>query len=218
MNIAFTAIAFASLVALTIISPETAFSTMIDGVRNAILLMLKLTAIYAVWLGMLKMMKETRIDKALSRLLRPLVKRLFKHESDECYDYIAVNLASNMLGMGGAATPAGIKAIGTMTTNGEKATDNMLLLIVINATSIQLIPATVISIRASAGSANAASIFLPTLIATFVSTFSGILICKTLALKSEKQTAKIAETNVYGQKTRRLKLFSAKNKSDGKNP
>lgn len=216
MNIAFTAIAFASLVALTIISPETAFPTMIDGVRSAILLMLKLTAIYTVWLGILKMMKETRIDKALSRLLRPLVKRLFKHESDECYDYIAVNLASNMLGMGGAATPAGIKAIGTMNTNGEKATDNMILLIVINATSIQLIPATVISIRAAAGSANAASIFLPTLIATFVSTFSGILICKTLALKSEKQTAKIAETGVYKHKFRRLNQFSDKNKVGGK--
>ncbi|MBO4381249.1 MAG: hypothetical protein J5815_03755 [Clostridia bacterium] len=217
MNIAFTAIAFASLVALTIISPEKAFPTMIEGVRSAILLMLKLTAIYAVWLGMLKMMKETKIDKALSRLLRPLVKRLFKHESDECYDYIAVNLASNMLGMGGAATPAGIKAIGAMNANGEKATDNMILLIVINATSIQLIPATVISIRASAGSTNAASIFLPTLIATFVSTFSGILICKTLALKNEKSTAKISKPSVYTCKTHKLKRFSAKNKANNKN-
>ena len=98
-----------------------------------------------------------------------------------CYDYIAVNLASNMLGMGGAATPAGIKAIGAMNANGEKATDNMCLLVVINATSIQLIPATVISIRAAAGSANAASIFLPTLIATLVSTFSGILILSVFA-------------------------------------
>ena len=197
MNIAFTLIALASLITLTVISPATAFQTMINGVRDAILLMLKLTAIYAVWLGILKMMKETKIDKALSRLVRPLVKRLFKGETDECYDMISVNLASNMLGMGGAATPAGIKAIGNMQADGEKATDNMILLIVINATSIQLIPATIISIRGAAGSTNASSIFLPTLIATFISTFSGVIICKILSIKKDNQGVKIAKHDVY---------------------
>lgn len=216
VNIAFTLIALASLIALTIISPETAFQTMIGGVKSAILLMLKLAAIYTVWLGILKMMKETRIDKALSKLLRPLVKRLFKNESDDAYDWISVNLASNMLGMGGAATPAGIKAIGAMTQNGEKATDNMVLLIVINATSIQLIPATVISIRASAGSANSASIFLPTLIATFVSTLSGVLICKVLSLRSDKNASKIAQTQIYINKSHKLSGIFAKLRAKGK--
>ncbi|MBR4801071.1 MAG: hypothetical protein IK048_05350 [Clostridia bacterium] len=215
MNVAFTLIALASLVTLTIVSPETAFSTMITGVKNAILLMLKLAAIYTVWLGVLKMMKETRIDKALSRLLRPLVKRLFKKERDECYDWISVNLASNMLGMGGAATPAGIKAIGSMQQDGEKATDNMCLLIVINATSIQLIPATVISIRAAAGSANSASIFFPTLIATFISTLSGVLICKVMSLKNGKMPNKTAKYNVNITKTHRLKPFFAKTRTKG---
>lgn len=213
MNVAFTLIALASLVAMTIISPETALSTMIGGVRSAILLMLKLTAIYTVWLGVLKMMKETRIDKALSRFLRPLVKRLFKGESDECYDMISVNLASNMLGMGGAATPAGIKAIGNMQADGERATDNMILLVVINATSIQLIPATVISIRAAAGSENAASIFLPTLIATFISTFSGVLICKVMSIKSAKSNCQIAQSNVYMSKNNKLNGVFAKYKN-----
>ena len=217
MNVAFTLIALASLIALTIISPATAFQTMISGVRSAILLMLKLTAIYTVWLGVLKMMKETRIDQALSKLLRPLVKRLFKNESDECYNSISVNLASNMLGMGGAATPAGIKAIGAMRSESEKATDNMCLLIVINATSIQLIPATVISIRAAAGSANSANIFLPTLIATFVSTLTGVIICKTLSIKSDKNRTKIAKTSVYIEKKHRLTPFFAKIKQKRQN-
>ena len=209
MNVAFTLIALASLIALTITSPATAFQTMITGVRSAILLMLKLAAIYTVWLGILQMMKETHIDKALSRLLRPLIKRLFKSESDECYDWISINLASNMLGMGGAATPAGIKAIGTMQSDGEKASNNMCLLIVINATSIQLIPATVISIRAAAGSANSANVFLPTLIATFASTFAGVLICKVLSLKNDK----IAKTRVYSTQMRSLKSCFAKIKT-----
>lgn len=215
MNIAFTLIALASLVTLAIVSPETAFQTMIGGVRSSILLMLKLAAIYTVWLGILKMMQETRLDKALSRLLRPLVKRLFKGESDEAYDYISVNLASNMLGMGGAATPAGIKAIGAMNQSGDKATDNMCLLVVINATSIQLIPATVISIRATAGSANSASIFLPTLIATFLSTFSGIILCKVLSLRSDKTANKITKTNVYTSKSNTLNRVFANIKAKG---
>ena len=215
MNIAFTLIALASLVTLAIVSPETAFQTMIGGVRSSILLMLKLAAIYTVWLGILKMMQETRLDKALSRLLRPLVKRLFKGESDEAYDYISVNLASNMLGMGGAATPAGIKAIGAMNQSGDKATDNMCLLVVINATSIQLIPATVISIRATAGSANSASIFLPTLIATFLSTFSGIILCKVLSLRSDKTANKITKTDVYTSKSNTLNRVFANIKAKG---
>lgn len=178
MNIAFTALTLISLVILTATTPATAFPTMIEGVRNAILLILKLTAIYAVWLSVLRMMQATGLDQKLSRGLRPIVRRLFKHESDEAYKWISINLASNMLGMGGAATPAGINAMNAMCPHDEKATDNMILLLVINATSIQLIPAAVIALRATAGSENAASIFVPTLISTFFSTLIGVILCK----------------------------------------
>lgn len=178
MNIAFTALTLISLVILTATTPATAFPTMIEGVRNAILLILKLTAIYAVWLSVLRMMQATGLDQKLSRGLRPIVRRLFKHESDEAYKWISINLASNMLGMGGAATPAGINAMNAMCPHDEKATDNMILLLVINATSIQLIPAAVIALRATAGSENAASIFAPTLISTFFSTLIGVILCK----------------------------------------
>ncbi len=183
MNVAFTALTLVSLVILTVTAPATAFPVMIDGVRNAIVLALKLAAIYAVWLSVLQMAEATGLDKKLSRLLRPVVVRLFKKESDEAYDWISVNLAANMLGMGGVATPAGIRAMSAM-ERGERATDNMILLLVINATSIQLIPATVIAIRAAAGSENAASVFLPTLISTTISTASGVLLCKALSLPS----------------------------------
>lgn len=189
MNVAFTALTLVSLVIMIITSPATAFPTMIEGVRNAILLILKLTAIYSVWLSVLKMMQASGLDKILSRGLKPLIKRLFKHESDEAYKWISINLASNMLGMGGAATPAGINAMNAMYRQDGKASDNMILLLIINATSIQLIPATVIAIRATAGSANASSIFLPTLISTFVSTISGIILCKLFAKKDGGKTA-----------------------------
>lgn len=190
MNIAFTALTLVSLVIITIISPSTAFPVMIEGVRNAILLILKLTAIYAVWLSVLKMMEASKLDQKLSRGLKPLIKKLFKHESDEAYNWISINLATNMLGMGGASTPAGIKAMNAMCIEEGKATDNMLFLLVINATSIQLIPATVIALRATAGSANASSIFWPTIIATACSTLIGGILCKLFAAKDNRKEAK----------------------------
>ena len=183
MNVAFTALTLISLVLLTIVSPATAFPTMLQGVMNAITLILKLCAIYSVWLSVLKMMQATALDQKLSKLLRPIIKRLFKNESEETYGWISVNLAGNMLGMGGVATPAGIKAMQSMASENQTvASNNMILLLIINATSIQLIPATVIAIRATAGSADASSVFLPTLISTAVSTISGVILCKVFSL------------------------------------
>ena len=83
-----------------------------------------------------------------------------------------------MLGMGGATTPAAINAMASMCREEGKATDNMLMLLVINATSIQIVPATVIALRAAAGSANAASVFLPTLIATSCATAAGMILAR----------------------------------------
>lgn len=204
MNIAFTALTLISIVLLTIASPATAFPTMLQGVMNAITLIIKLAAIYAVWLSVLKMMQATALDKKLSKLLRPLIKRLFKNESDEAYNWISVNLAGNMLGMGGVATPAGIKAMQAMAEDEQTvASSNMILLLIINATSIQLIPATVIAIRAAAGSADASSIFLPTLISTSVSTLSGVLLCKVFALtdkKKDKQNDKIPTLSIQSSR------------------
>lgn len=192
MNVLFTTLTLVSLTAMLIFSPAEAFPTMIAGVKSAITLSLKLLAIYAVWLSALKMMQATGLDKKLSKLLRPVIRRLFKGEREDAYDNISVNLSANMLGMGGVATPAGIRAMTAMQDGSAKATHNMILLIVINATSIQLVPATVIALRAAAGSADASDIFFPTLIATSVSTLSGIILCKVLSLKKDKSNDKTA--------------------------
>lgn len=185
MNAAFLIISVISLVMMTIHSPESAFSSMINGVSGTISLSIKLVAIYAVWLSVLEMMNKTGIDKKLSKILKPLIKKIFKKESEEAYDWICINVSANMLGMGGVATPAGIKAMERMQDGSEKATHNMVMLFVINATSIQLIPATVIAMRASANSQNAADIILPTLISSGIATLLGIIICKVMSLKKD---------------------------------
>lgn len=188
MNAAFLIISVISLVMMTIHSPESAFSSMINGVSGAISLSIKLVAIYAVWLSVLEMMNKTGIDKKLSKILKPLIKKIFKKESEEAYDWICINVSANMLGMGGVATPAGIKAMERMQDGSEKATHNMVMLFVINATSIQLIPATVIAMRASANSQNAADIILPTLISSGIATLLGMIICKVMSLKKDDDT------------------------------
>ena len=176
MNVAFAALTLLSLVMMTFAAPADMLPSMISGVSGAIVLILKLTAVYAVWLSVLKMAEATGLDRKLSRALRPVM-----GESEKSYDYISVNLASNMLGMGGATTPAAINAMASMCREEGKATDNMLMLLVINATSIQIVPATVIALRAAAGSANAASVFLPTLIATSCATAAGMILARLCA-------------------------------------
>lgn len=207
MNLLFTALLLISLGVMLFVSPAQAFPSMIAGVQNAVALSLKLLAIYAVWLSALRMMRSTGLDKKLSKLLRPVIKRLFKGESDDAYDNIAINLSANMLGMGGVATPAGIRAMTAMQDGSATATRNMILLIVINATSVQLVPATVIALRAAAGSSDAADIFFPTLLATSASTAAGIILCKILGAAKRPQNDK---TDVSNSRFARIKSHFCK--------
>ena len=177
MNIVFTLLFISSCIYMLVTNPTDIFPSMIEGVSGAINLVVKLIAIYSIWLSVLKMAEQTQLDKKLSQLLKPVVKKLFKGENDDAYKWISINLASNMLGMGGASTPAGIKAMENM-QKGDKATNNMDLLVVINATSIQLIPATIIALRSSWNSANPSSIILPTLISSTIATVVGVILCK----------------------------------------
>ncbi|MDE5911500.1 MAG: hypothetical protein K2H24_04120, partial [Clostridia bacterium] len=110
-----------------------------------------------------------------------------KGESDLALEYITLNFSANLLGMGGAATPLGIKAMECMQDNSQKATDNMILFMVINSTSIQLIPATIIGLRASAGSNAPSDIILPSLLATLISTVTGVILAKLCALFTRKK-------------------------------
>lgn len=197
MNAVFLTLMLASLIVLLFTSPENAFGVMIDGASDAITLSIKLLAIYMVWLGVLRMMEASKLDKKLSKLLRPVVCKIFKGESDEAYDKICINLSTNMLGMGGASTPAGIKAMNLMSDGSDRATDNMIILLVINATSIQLIPATMIALRAQAGSQNPSDIILPTLISSGVATLAGMLMCKVLAIKHNDKNKPLYQHNTH---------------------
>lgn len=173
MNIVWTVITIAAFVALTIINPQSVLTVCLDSSSQALKTALELTAIYCVWLGVFKIAEECRLVEKLSKLLKPVNKWLYGNISEVAAGYVSLNLASNLLGVGNAATPSAISAIREV-EHDEKLSRFGVMLFVVNATSVQLLPTTVIGLRASLGSANPSDIILPNLLATIITSVVGV--------------------------------------------
>lgn len=183
MNIIFALTTTFSIIALIFINPDAVLSSMLKGGEGALELTIKLTAVYAVWLGVFKIMEMSKLDRKFARLLRPINKFLFGELPDKANDYISINLSANILGMSGATTPFGIKTITEL--DKHKNTDYAVsMFFVINATSVQLIPSSVLALRSSLNSTSPADIILPTVLATLLSTIVGIFLVKVFIKKS----------------------------------
>lgn len=172
MNAIFTVVMILSAIILCINSPADFLPSMLDGGMNAAKCCLTLLCVYVVWMGLSAVAEDCRITQGAARLLSPFCKRLFKTENGKAIEAVSMNLSCNLLGIGGAATPYGVKAIEEFERDKNTFAQN--LLFIINATSIQLIPTTVIALRAAAGSLTAHDITLPSLLATIVSTGLGV--------------------------------------------
>lgn len=178
MNIIWTSLTIICLCVLLVTNPNLAFNALIDGSEKAINLGIKLWAIYAVWLGILQIIEDTQLDKKIANLLNPLIKYLMGNQHPETNKQIAINITANFLGMGNACTPSGIKSINLLLKNKKKATNASIMFLILNTTSLQLLPTTVIGLRLLNNSTNATSIILPCFIATLCSTVIGIVLCK----------------------------------------
>lgn len=176
MNVFWIIMMLASTLVLLITNPSDVLSQMLGASASAFELCIELAAVYAVWLGILELVEASGLSNKLAKLLRPIIKKIFKVDNQETQKIIAMNISANMLGLGNAATPMGIKAMQSLDDKSGKANFAIIMLIVINTTSIQLLPTTVIGLRETAGSANSADIILPTLISTFCTTFLGIIL------------------------------------------
>ncbi|MDE6667267.1 MAG: hypothetical protein K2K38_02830 [Clostridia bacterium] len=174
MNAIFTAVFICSLIVITIVAPDRLLSTLLGGGEKTLTTAVTLFCIYAVWMGLSRLAEKSGFSRAAAKGLKPLSRRLFKTENEAALENIAMNLSCNLLGIGGAATPYAVKAIGELEKDNNDFAQK--LLFVINATSIQLIPSTVIALRTSAGSGSAFDIFLPSLICTFISTAVAVLL------------------------------------------
>ena len=181
MNALWTIIMIAGIIAMLLANPDGAINSMISGANNAVTLALTLLASYALWLGLFKLVEKTGISGFLTKLLRRPVNFLFPGVNDKAKGYLSSNIAANFLGLGNAATPMGINAVCEMDDKNGRATDGMIMLLVLSSTSLQLLPSTVIGLRAAKGSLSPAS-FLPACIcATVLSTTVGITLVKLIS-------------------------------------
>ena len=161
-----------------------------DGIikyaKTAVELAIGLIGIMALWLGIMKIAEQSGLVAQLAGLLKPLTTRLFPDVPPDhpAMGAMIMNIAANMLGLANAATPLGLKAMEELNKLNKKlgtATDAMCTFLVINTSSVQLIPATVIAIRAASGSTNPTEILGPVSVATTVNTIIGVATVKLLA-------------------------------------
>lgn len=184
MNVIFGIIITVCTVILTFKSPETLLSAMLEGTNKALDLSLKMVVIYAVWMGVFKIMEKTGLSEKIAKLLKPLNRLLFGKVDEESSKYISLNLSANLLGMSGATTPMGINAVKALDKS-EKSNYAVAMFFVINATSVQLVPSSILALRSTFNSASPSDVILPTILATLVSTIVGILLVKILIKRDD---------------------------------
>lgn len=148
----------------------------LDGAGAAVELCLGIAGATLLWCGLMEIMERAGMLRALSRLMRPALTRLFPSAAGdrELMAAVSANSAANLLGLGNAATPMGLRAVSLMDRGRGVATDEMCRLIVVNTASIQLIPTTAAALRASMGSPAPFDIIVPVWLSSAVSVTAGI--------------------------------------------
>lgn len=163
-------------------------NSIFESCKSAVDLSITFLGTMCLWTGIMQIAKKTTLISKIARGLRPIMKLLFPDisQEDEAYQEISMNMVANILGLGNAATPLGLKAMKTMQKENPKKdtlNNSMAMFIIINTASIQIIPTTVIAIRTSLGSANPTAIILPVWIATIGAAVVGITTAKILMKK-----------------------------------
>jgi len=176
MNKIFIFIFILSLSIMLFTNPDNIMNVIFSATEKAVTLSFSLISIYAFWLGILELCDKTGINHKLAKLLSPIIKKGFDNPSLNTQKEIATNISSNFLGMGNAATPSGIKAMQGLDDGSGKINKAQTLLMLLNTSSIQLIPTTIIGLRISNLSSNATSIILPTILSSIIATACGILL------------------------------------------
>lgn len=163
-------------------------NSIFESTKTAVDLSISLLGTICLWNGIMQIASKTSIIKYLSKLLKPIMKKIFPdiEEEDEVHNQITMNIIANIMGLGNAATPLGLKAMKMLQEKNkekDKLSNSMAMLIVLNTASIQIIPTTVISIRNSLGSQNPTAMIIPVWIATIFAACSSILTAKILMKK-----------------------------------
>lgn len=162
---------------------DSVTSGALDGAKDAVSLCIIMLGVMAFWCGLMEIAEKSGLIDKCKCGVAPLISWLFPNvpRQSRAFSYITTNMISNFLGLGWAATPAGIRAMQELSElNGHNsvASCDMCTFLVINISSIQLIPVNIIAYRSQYGSANPTSILFPSIIATTCSTFVAVIFCR----------------------------------------
>ncbi len=158
-------------------------SAALEGARAAVELCISLAGVLCLWSGFMELLKQCGLERKLAALFRPLMRRLLPQASRDAETMAAVsgNLSANLLGLGNAATPLGIRAARRMALGAEgRATDELCRLVVLNTASVQLLPTTVAAVRAGCGSAVPFDILPAVWVSSILSVSVGLLAARLL--------------------------------------
>lgn len=166
-------------------------NSIFESAKNAVELTITFFGTVCLWNGIMQIAKETTLMEKITKILQPVMKILFPNiqKNDEANKEMSMNIVANILGLGNAATPLGLKAMKTLQKQNDKKdtlTDTMMMFIIINTASIQLIPTTVIAIRSSLGAQEPTKIIVPVWIATICAAIAGIITAKIIIKKVKK--------------------------------
>ena len=173
MNTLFTIIFVLSTLLLLFSDPNSFLQTLLDGAGKSATLCIALIASYSVWMGLMQLWNDSGVARGVSKLLKPIVKKLLKTDDEAALQCACMNFSVNLLGISGAATPYGIQAAKLLDKT-QHAEYSSAMLFVLNATSLQLFPSSMLAVRVSMASLSPNDIILPTLFTTIFSTLLGI--------------------------------------------
>lgn len=160
---------------------QAVVASLFDSSKTGFELALGLTGVMTLWLGLMRVAEQGGVTELIARLVGPLFRRLFPSVPDghPAIGAIVMNRSANMLGLDNAATPLGLKAMKELqglNPEPDTASNDMILFMVLNASSVTLVPISILTFRAQLHAANPADVFIPILIATFIADLSGLLI------------------------------------------
>ncbi len=161
----------------------------LESSKDAVSLCITMLGIMALWTGIMNIAKVSGLIDKLTQKLEPVIGFLFPTipKGHGAREYISTNMIANILGLGWAATPAGLKAmekLKELNKNSHIASDDMCTFLIINISSLQLIPVSIIAYRSQYGSLNPAEIIGPALLATIISTIVGVTFSKIMRRKA----------------------------------
>lgn len=169
---------------------EVINTEILNSTKSSLDMLLKLFPVMALWMGIMNIAKKSGLLEKFSKLISPFLGKLFPEipKNHESLSLIASNMVANMFGLGNAATPLGLEAMKSLQTlNEEKnvASRSMITFLVLNTSGLTIVPTTVISLRMSSGSLNPTEIIFPCILATFISTFCGLILDRLLARRNK---------------------------------